>query len=309
MSMQNYVRWNTCQEALQGIRSLKATGKSVGSVHSLGDLHIGHAKLIEQAAAENDYVVVTIYPNKEQLSKTHKYVYDPDRDCEFSASFGATHFVTLDESEIYPPDYCTFLSQGELYSRLDGIVMPTIFKGMITMSIRWIIFTRPDRTYFGLKDISQYLLVSQAVKDLMIDTEVVAVPCVRYRSGIAISSRLMRLPREKLQEFQRVYQTLEEGRKIISSGVTDAETIIARMKDFLNPDSFSFFKLKYIKLADPRDLTEPKVISVPVIIHIVLSDTEKNYFEGFLIRSQQELTEGPETIWLEDEYPLTGSQK
>lgn len=306
--MENYVRWKTYQEALHGIRTLKGTGKSIGSVHSLGDLHIGHAKLIEQAAAENDFVIVTIYPNKEQLSTTHKYVYDPDRDCDYAASFGATHLITMDESEIYQPDYCTFLSQGEIYGRLDGIVMPTIFKGMITMSVRWIVFTRPNRTYFGLKDIAQYLLVRQAVKDFMIDTEVIAVPCVRYRSGIAISSRLMRLQREKLEEFQRAYQTLEKGRKIIASGVTKAETIISEMRSFLNPESFRFFTLKYIKLADPMDLTEPEVVSLPIIMHIVLSDEDKNYFEGYLIQTQQELMEGPATIWLEEEYPIAGNQ-
>ncbi|WP_241169978.1 pantoate--beta-alanine ligase [Serratia marcescens] len=306
--MENYVRWKTYQEALDGIRSLKESGKSIGSVHSLGDLHIGHAKLIEQAAAENDFIIVTIYPNKEQLSSTHKYVYNPDKDCEFAASFGATHLITMDESEIYRPDYCTFINQGDIYNRLDGIIMPTLFKGMITMSIRWIIFTQPNRTYFGLKDIAQYLLVSQAVKDLMIDTEVIPVPCVRYRSGIAISSRLMRLQREKLEEFQRVYQTLEEGRKVIASGITRSEKVIEHMRKFLSPESFRFFSLKYIKLADPKDLTEPKVVSLPIIMHIVLNDEEKNYFEGYLIQTQQELTEGPATIWLEEEYPITGNK-
>lgn len=306
--MHNYIRWNTYEDALQGIRALKKTEKSIGTVHSLGDLHIGHGKVIEQAAEENDYVIVTIYPNKEQLAPTHKYVYNPEKDCQYAASCGATHLITLKEDEIYPSSYCTFLNQGEIYSRLDGIVMPTLFRGMITMSIRWIIFTRPTRTYFGLKDIAQYLLVRQAVRDLMIDTEVVAVPCVRYRSGIAISSRLMYLSIDKLQEFKRVYLALEEGRKIIASGFTEADEIINKMRKLLNPESFKYFTLKYIKLADPNDLTEPKIVSLPLIIHIVLSDGEKNYFEGHLIQSHKELINGPETIWLEDDFPVMSTK-
>lgn len=301
--MPKYIRWKTWAEVQQGIRELHLSGKSIGSVHSLGDLHVGHGKVIELAAEQNEFVVVTIYPNKEQLAPGHKYVYKPEADCEYAASCGATHLITLDESDIYPELYSTFLDQGEIYSRLDGEVMPTLFRGMITMSIRWIILTRPTRTYFGLKDIAQYLLVDKAVKELMIDTQVIPVPCVRYKSGIAISSRLMRLPRDKLLEFQRIYQALEQGRNIVASGITEAKDIIDKVTSFLNPQSFKYFTLKYIKLAEPLDLTEPKKVSVPFIIHIVVTDGEKNYFEGHLIQSEKELHEGPATIWLKDEYP------
>ncbi|MBP9846928.1 MAG: pantoate--beta-alanine ligase [Saprospiraceae bacterium] len=298
-----YTRWNSLPEARAGLNALRASGKTIGSIHSLGALHEGHGKVIQMAAKENDCVVVSVYPNAAQLAPGSVYQYDAEADCDFAHKFGATHLICPDTSEMYPPEYRTFFDQGEYYKRLDGTVVPYLFRGMITMSTRWIIFTRPTRTYWGLKDIGQTILVNRAVKDLLIDTEVREVPCVRYKSGIAISSRLMNQPEAKILEFQRVYEALEVGRKAIANGLTNSEKIIKIMHDHLSPSAMKYFSLKYIKIAKPLDFEEPSEIDIPLIMHIVVSDGPKNYFEGHYIRSQSDLINGPDTIWLDDHYP------
>lgn len=302
------IRWHSLQEAQEGLKLLHNSGKTIGSIHTLGALHTGHGKLISLAAQENDTVIVTIYPNIAQLPPGSSYVYDIEKDCSFAAEHGATHLITPPTEDIYPDSYRTFFDQGEQYKRLDGTVTPYLFRGMITMSTRWIIFTRPTRTYWGLKDIGQVILVKRAIKDLLIDTIVREVPCVRYKSGMAISSRMMNKPEAVIKEFNRAYHALEAARKSMASGLRDTKQLIEQMRSIIDEKSLKHFKLQYIKIADPNDFIEPEIIQVPAIFQIVMALGDRNWFEGFYLRTEQELHTGPETIWLDDMYPIFSEQ-
>lgn len=298
------IRWYSLREAKAGLDLLHTSGKSIGTIHTLGALHEGHSKLINLGAKENDYVIVTIYPNIAQLPRGSRYVHDIEQDCRFAADHGATHLITPTTADMYPNSYCTFFDQGDQYKRLDGTVTPYIFRGMITMSVRWLIFTRPTRTYFGLKDIAQAILVKRAVQDLLIDTIIREVPCVRYRSGMAISSRMMNRPESVIKEFNRAYHALDAGRKLMASGLRDSKQLIESMRNVIDESSLNHFKLQYIKIAKPVDFVEPDIIDIPAIFQIVMALGDRNWFEGFYLRSDHELYNGPETIWLDDMYPI-----
>ena len=172
------------------------------------------------------------------------------------------------------------------------------------MSVRWILFTRPTRTYWGLKDIGQVILVERALKDLFQDDIIVReVPTVRYKSGIAISSRLMNLPEKKIKEFKRLSDACQEGRKAILAGETNAQKVKDIMTEYLTKEPMKYFDVEYIKIAKPLDFTEPEEITLPIIFHIDLTDGKKRYFDGLFIRNEEELRNGPPVIWLDDEYP------
>lgn len=297
-------RWRSLSEAREGLEALRRSGTTIGSVHTLGALHEGHGRVIRMGADQNKAMVVSVYPNIAQLPPGSKYEYDIDKDCAIAQTYGATHVITPDESEMYPEDYKTFFDQGEMYSRLDGTVTPYLFRGMITMSTRWIIFTRPTKTYWGLKDIGQVILVKQAVKDLMVGSKVVEVPCVRYKSGMAISSRMMNKPEAVIKEFNIAYHALQAGRRAILDGILSTREIVAKMYAVIESTPSRHFNLEYIKVALPHDFSEPETIEgAPVILQIVMSINGRFWFEGFYIRNEKELREGPETIWLDSEYP------
>lgn len=298
------VIWNSLEEAREGLKKLHQEGRTIGSIHTLGALHIGHGKLIELSAKENDCTVISIYPNVAQLAPGSKYEYDINKDCKFAEEHGATHIICPKTEEIYPEDFRTYLDQGECYNRLNGVAVPYLFKGMITMSVRWILFTRPTRTYWGLKDIGQVILVERALKDLFQDDIIVReVPTVRYKSGIAISSRLMNLPEKKIKEFKRLSDACEEGRKAILAGEKNAQKIKDIIERSLTKEPLKFFNVEYIKIAKPTDFVEPEEITLPIIFHIDLTDGKKRYFDGLYIRNEEELKNGPPVIWLDDEYP------
>ena len=298
------VIWNSLKEAKEGLNKLHKEGKTIGSIHTLGALHIGHGKLIEMSSKENDCTVISIYPNIAQLAPGSKYEYDIEKDCKFAEEHGATHIICPKTEEIYPEDFRTYLDQGECYKRLNGTAQPYLFKGMITMSVRWILFTRPTRTYWGLKDIGQVILVERALKDLFQDDIIVReVPCVRYKSGIAISSRLMNQPENKIKEFRRLNEACEKARKALLNGETNANRIKDIIKNEITKEPLKYFSIEYIKVAKPLDFTEPEEITLPIIFHVDLTDGKKMYFDGLFIRNEDELRNGPPVIWLDEEYP------
>lgn len=298
------VIWNSLKEAKEGLNKLHKEGKTIGSIHTLGALHIGHGKLIEMSSRENDCTVISIYPNIAQLAPGSKYEYDIEKDCKFAEEHGATHIICPKTEEIYPEDFRTYLDQGECYKRLNGTAQPYLFKGMITMSVRWILFTRPTRTYWGLKDIGQTILVERALKDLFQDDIIVReVPCVRYKSGIAISSRLMNQPENKIKEFRRLNEACEKARRALLNGETNANKIKDIIRNEITREPLKYFSIEYIKVAKPLDFTEPEEITLPIIFHVDLTDGKKMYFDGLFIKNEEELKNGPPVIWLDEEYP------
>jgi pantoate--beta-alanine ligase len=289
----------TLSAARPVLRDLWRSGDSIGSVHSLGALHIGHGKVIEAAAKDNKHVIVTVYPNKIQLAPGSTYRYNLERDVDFAFSCGATHVISSRDDEMFSSGFCTFIDQQPMHSRLDATQVPYIFRGMITGCLRWISFCRPTRSYWGLKDIGQYLLVRRAVKDLLIDSEVVPVPCVRFRNGVPISSRLYGLPPSQLHDLQGVYQVLQTARELIGSGETNSNKIVKSMLSSYDKLSSGSFKVGYVKVVCAETFEDLETIKIPFVIHMVVTNGTINCFDGVLVRDDTDLHSGPPVIWLD----------
>jgi pantoate--beta-alanine ligase len=288
------------------LRDLHTAGGTIGSIHTLGALHQGHAEVIEMAARENDHVVVSIYPNRAQLAPGARYVHDLGRDVELAAAHGATHVISSHDEEIYPDCYRTFLSQAPAMDRLDATAVDHLFPGMITMSIRWILFVRPHRTYWGEKDIGQLILVRRAVADLLIDTTVRAAACVRFRSGVPISSRLLGLDRESLIELSRLHRALQAGRERAARGESSARAVLGCVRENLERPPLRRFRVCYVALVHPVDFAELDVAEPPFVLHAALTNGEIFHFDGLLIPSRKELRDGPPVLWLEEDWPCAG---
>lgn len=289
-------------EAKEVLRNLKKQPKMMGSIHTLGALHEGHGKVIEISSKENDYTFVTIYPNKIQLDPKRSYEYDLIKDVELAYRYGATHVLSVESEDMYPESYCTFIDQGKLHQRLDGIAIPYLFRGMVTMCIRWLSLVRPDVTYFGLKDIGQAVLVKRAIEDLLIDTKVREIPCIRYKCGVPISSRLFKLNEKSFLEVEKVYFIIEQAREAIKNGERNTKSIINFISGFLK-ESFHTFKIIYINLVDPDTFSPLELIKLPFILHVVITDGNINHFDGIYVRSIDDLCNGVNTIWLDSERP------
>ena len=285
-------------EGKQYLKYLWRRNESIGSVHTLGALHKGHGVLIRLSSQENKHTVVTIYPNKIQLFPGLIYKHDLERDVKFAFEHGANVVITSHNHEMFPERYRTYINQGESHSKLNSSIFPFAAKGQVTGTIRWLNYTRSHRSYFGLKDIEQAILVKRAVKDLLIECEIKYVPCIRYKNGVPISSRLRFLDETLLLEVGGLYEALEYGRQQIAIGQNQPDKIIEIITRKLSK-CLNKFKLLYLTLVDSVDFNQLNQIELPFIIHAAIQYQDLVHFDGIYIKNEKELQCGTPVIWLD----------
>jgi pantoate--beta-alanine ligase len=174
-------------------KALRATGRRVMLVPTMGALHEGHLTLIRSAKrVQGAVVVVSIFVNPLQFGAgedldAYPRTLDDDlaalRDERVEIAFTPT--VT----DMYPEGTRTSVHPGPLGEELEGATRPTHFAGVLTVVLKLLNVVRPDRAFFGEKDYQQLTLIRQMVVDLDADTQIVGVPIVREPDGLAMSSR------------------------------------------------------------------------------------------------------------------------
>lgn len=293
------VHLRSVAESRPFLRELWRSGQTIGSIHTLGALHVAHGELIKQSAAENEQTIVTIYPNKIQLFPGSVYQYDLDADIALAERCGATVVISSDDAEMYPAEYATYIDQGARASRLNSSVFDFASRGQVTGAIRWISLCRPTASYFGMKDIEQSLLVQRAARDLLIDCDIRHVPCVRVReTGVPVSSRLRFLSEERLREVGGVYHALEAGRRLIHAGETRAQAVLHAVRAELDA-VLATFKVIYLTVVDAAKFAPLERVELPFVLHCAITDGTLTHFDGLCIRAPQELESSPAVIWLD----------
>jgi len=243
---------------------------TIGFVPTMGALHKGHLSLIQRARSENDIVIISLFVNPKQFTSIHdlnKYPHTLKEDIKLVNNDVDYVFVpTVDE--MYPPDFQTSLVLGSCASDLEGEFRPGHFAGMATVVHKLINICRPTRAYFGLKDYQQFIVVSQMVKDLHIDTQIVGCPTVRESSGLALSSRNMRLSSEEKKNASQIYQVLSGAKDIIQKGARNPQIIEKYLSDNLKKIPKS--KIEYVSVRS-ANLKPIDVIPSRVVLLVALS--------------------------------------
>jgi pantoate--beta-alanine ligase len=174
-------------------RALRATGRRVMLVPTMGALHEGHLSLIQAAKrVQGAVVVVSIFVNPLQFGAGEDldaYPRTLDDDLAALRAEGVEIAFTPTAADMYPDGRRTSVHPGPLGAELEGAVRPTHFAGVLTVVLKLLQIVRPDRAFFGEKDYQQLVLVRQMVADLNVDTQIVGVPIVREADGLAMSSR------------------------------------------------------------------------------------------------------------------------
>lgn len=176
-------------------------GEEIGVVPTMGALHQGHLSLVEAAKAGCDRVIVTIFVNPKQFNNPEdlaKYPRTENEDAQKLAPYGVDAIYVPEPEEIYPQGFATTVSVAGLTDVMEGEFRPGHFDGVATVVAKLFLQTQADRAYFGEKDYQQLMIVTRMARDLNIPTEVVGCPTVREPSGLAMSSRNLRLTPEGL---------------------------------------------------------------------------------------------------------------
>ncbi len=197
-------------------------GEVIGVVPTMGALHLGHLSLVEAAKAGTERVIVTIFVNPKQFNNPEDLANYPRTEIEDAqklAPLGVDAIYVPEPEEIYPQGFATNVSVMGLTNVLEGEFRPGHFDGVATVVAKLFLQTQSDRAYFGEKDYQQLLVVRRMARDLDIPIEVIGCPTVREPSGLAMSSRNLRLSPEGLKTAAKMSRVMQELADALDGGV------------------------------------------------------------------------------------------
>ena len=190
----------------------KAENQSIGFVPTMGALHEGHLALVKRAMSEVDVVVVSIFVNPTQFKNKEdleKYPRMLSTDVAFLENTGDILIFAPDYNEVYPPnDSFDKIDLNGTDEVLEGKYRPGHFQGVMHVVRNLFQIVQPNKAYFGLKDFQQVAIIKKMVEILNLPIEIVACPTLRENSGIAMSSRNLRLTENQKTDALIIYQTL-----------------------------------------------------------------------------------------------------
>jgi len=276
---------STIEEARNALRQLNPDGrKTVGLTPTMGSLHQGHLSLARAAGDENDISVASIFVNPTQFGPEEDfdgYPRDPDRDRKLLQREDVDLLFLPQPEEIYPPRFHTSVRVKKITENLCGGSRPGHFDGVATVVAKLFNIIRPQRAYFGLKDAQQVRVVETMVRDLNMDIEVRPMPIVREADGLALSSRNRYLSPEERQRAVCLSQGLLAAAQLIGEGERDADQVVARIKEILNPDEE--LEIDYISTVGWESLDDQRELSGMVLVAAAINLGQTRLIDNIIV--------------------------
>ena len=213
-------------------------------VPTMGALHAGHQSLIKIAREYCDEVVVSVFVNPLQFEDKDdlaKYPKTPEKDEQLASQAGATILWRPEVSDIYPGNEKK-LSAGELGKRFEGVSRTGHFDGVLTVVNRLFELVNPRYAIFGEKDFQQLFLIKQMAAALHPEIEIIAAPTIRAESGLALSSRNVRLSQAGALTAQAISKALRDA--------ATKDSLIDMKRELAKLDDEPSFKLDYAEIID-----------------------------------------------------------
>ncbi len=243
-------------------------GERVAVVPTMGALHAGHLSLVEAAKIACDRVIVTIFVNPKQFNNPEDLANYPRTEHDDAiklAPYDVDVIYVPDPDQIYPDGFATNVSVAGVADQMEGACRPGHFDGVATVVAKLFLQTGAHQAFFGEKDYQQLLVVRRMARDLDIPIEVVGCPTVRETSGLAMSSRNMRLSSEGLMKAGALHPILTRLAAEVSAGghfkdlkeQAEAEILAA-----------GFEELEYLSLCSAEDLSALERAEAPARLFV-----------------------------------------
>jgi pantoate--beta-alanine ligase len=241
----------------EAARQARAESRIIGFVPTMGALHEGHTALVRRAKQECSPVVASIFVNPKQFGPNEDFAKYPrklESDSEKFSAAGVDKLFLPDAAEIYPPSFRTYVTVEGLSDRLEGRSRPGHFRGVATVVMKLLEIVQPHYAYFGRKDAQQVRIISQMVRDLNLDTEIVVCPIIREPDGLALSSRNAYLSADERRAATILHRALEATRAQLTAGVRDALQLQTTMRKVIAAEPLA--TVDYAEIVD-ADAFEP----------------------------------------------------
>ncbi len=246
-------KWQTFRKQIGG------SCKTIGFVPTMGNLHVGHQRLLEKSVAENELTVLSIFVNPTQFDNPddlENYPRTLERDKQLAQDIGVDVVFIPEYNALYPDDYQfkiieTVFADDFCEKRRQGH-----FNGVLTVVLKLLNLVKPTRAYFGEKDFQQYQLVAGMAKAFFLDTKIICCATVRDALGLALSSRNNRLTPEQYALAQQFpyFLRLKLSPEKISKRLTELGFLVDYITDH-EGRRFGAVSIDGVRLIDNISLT------------------------------------------------------
>ena len=198
----------------EALKAYRSSGDSVGFVPTMGALHQGHATLVKQCVAENDICVVSVFVNPTQFNNKEDLRLYPrtlEADCKLLEELGTTIVFAPSAEEMYPEPDTRMFDFGMLDKVMEGRFRPGHFNGVAQVVSKLFDIVQPDKAYFGEKDFQQLAIIREMANRLQLPIEIIGVPIVREKNGLAMSSRNTRLSEKERESAAEIHKALKNS--------------------------------------------------------------------------------------------------
>lgn len=257
----------TKSDELQSWRSTLPPNSSVVLVPTMGALHAGHERLMQEAQSLADTVVASIFVNPLQFGDDNdlaKYPRTLDTDMDVCRRQRINAVFAPSLSEMYPDRSVEMISAGRVGRLYEGEHRPGHFDGVLTVVNRLFALVSPDIAVFGEKDFQQLELIRQMSADRHPNIRIVSVPTVRDPDGLALSSRNSQLSGSDRLTATKLFEALQVVQRHFQSGTIDARRLESFGRKFLN--QFKEISLDYLVCVSAPHLDRIDIVESPSVV-------------------------------------------
>jgi len=235
--------------------SIRNEGRTIGFVPTMGFLHEGHLSLMRQARQECEVAAVSIFVNPTQFGPAEdfdRYPHDEDGDRRKCESAGIDVLFIPKATEMYPSKPTVFVTVERISDILEGAIRPGHFRGVVTVVSKLFNIVKPHKAFLGQKDYQQCAVIKRMVTGLNMDVEVVVLPTVRERDGLAMSSRNSYLNPEERRAAAVIPRALSSAEQLVKAGVNEPEKVKNKVLAVLREERG--IVIDYVELVDQESL-------------------------------------------------------
>lgn len=263
-------------EGLQGYLDLqRGERKAIGLVPTMGALHKGHIQLIKESISQSDITVCSIFVNPTQFNNHEdllKYPKQMGEDKQMLIEAGCDVLFAPSVEEMYPKEQKPLnFNFGFLETVLEGAFRPGHFSGVGVVVSKLLNIVQPKYAFFGQKDLQQLAVIKKLVLDLNIRSKIISVPTIRESSGLAMSSRNLRLSVEEKKLAAKLNIAMKELRAKVVSGISISDAVQMTKQEFVQEKGIELEYLEVVNsdtMAEVTSMVDADNISVCIAAHI-----------------------------------------
>jgi pantoate--beta-alanine ligase len=236
------------------VAELRAGGRRLALVPTMGALHEGHLALVRAGRHEADSVAASIFVNPLQFGPNEdlaRYPRDEEDDLAKLRAAGCDLAWMPTVELMYPPGAASTIEVGGLSECWEGTHRPGHFRGVATVCAKLFLQTGADVAMFGEKDWQQLQVVRRMVRDLDMPLRIQGVATVREPDGLALSSRNRFLAPEERALAPRLAATMRGVAEALADGTTPAAPALAEAEAAFRRDGFG---VDYLALVEAESL-------------------------------------------------------